>query len=63
MRAILDPAFSEFLLRIGEGRETVDRHGEITLPSAMVIPYIEKEQSLNRLKNFPSNVLLLSIFF
>ncbi|XP_027171551.1 uncharacterized protein LOC113771129 [Coffea eugenioides] len=49
MRAILDPAFSDFLLRIGEGRETVDRHGEITLPFAMVIPYIEKEQSLNRL--------------
>ncbi|XP_027156938.1 ATP-dependent DNA helicase PIF7-like [Coffea eugenioides] len=49
MRAILDPAFSELLLRIGEGREAVDRHGEITLPSEMVIPYTEKEESLNRL--------------
>ena len=63
MRAILDPTFSDFLLRLGEGRETVDRHGEITLPFDMVIPYTENEESLNRLKNFPSNVLLLSIPF
>ncbi|XP_027155834.1 ATP-dependent DNA helicase PIF2-like, partial [Coffea eugenioides] len=49
IRAILDPVFSEFLLRIGEGREAVDRHGEITLSSEMVIPYTKKEESLNRL--------------
>ncbi|XP_027095918.1 uncharacterized protein [Coffea arabica] len=47
MRAILDPTFSEFLLRIGEGREAVDSHGEINLPSEIVIPYTEKEESLN----------------
>ncbi|XP_071921805.1 uncharacterized protein [Coffea arabica] len=52
MRAILDPAFSEFLLRIGEGREPVDIDGEITLSSEMVIPYTDKEKSLNRLLEF-----------
>ncbi|XP_027060682.2 uncharacterized protein [Coffea arabica] len=49
MRAILDPAFSEFLLRVGEGREPVDPQGQITLPNDIVIPYYEKEESLNRL--------------
>ena len=49
MRAILDPQFSEFLLRVGEGREPVDFDGEITLPRDLVIPYYDKEESLNRL--------------
>ena len=49
MRAMLDPAFSQFLLRIGEGKELVDANGEITLPPDIVIPYYDKEQSLNRL--------------
>ncbi|XP_027120479.1 uncharacterized protein [Coffea arabica] len=61
IRAILDPAFSEFLLRIGEGRETVNRHGEITLSSEMVIPYTEKEESLNGLlKSVFSNLMTYS---
>nr|XP_027103021.1 uncharacterized protein LOC113724311 [Coffea arabica] len=38
-----------FLLRIGEGKELVDGNGEITLPPDIVIPYYDKEQSLNRL--------------
>ncbi|XP_027177915.1 ATP-dependent DNA helicase PIF2-like [Coffea eugenioides] len=49
MRAILDPQFSEFLLRVGEGREPIDFSGEITLPRDLVIPYYDKEESLNRL--------------
>ncbi|XP_027102740.2 uncharacterized protein [Coffea arabica] len=49
MRAILDPQFSEFLLRVGEGHELVDFNGEITLPKDLVIPYYDKEESLNRL--------------
>ncbi|XP_027077009.2 uncharacterized protein [Coffea arabica] len=49
MWAILDPVFSEFLLRVGEGREPVDPQGQITLLNDMVIPYYEKEESLNRL--------------
>ncbi|XP_027157966.1 ATP-dependent DNA helicase PIF1-like [Coffea eugenioides] len=49
MRAMLDPAFCQFLLRIGEGKERVDANGEITLPPDIVIPYYNKEESLNRL--------------
>ncbi|XP_027071746.1 uncharacterized protein [Coffea arabica] len=49
MRAILDPQFSEFLLRVGEGCELVDFNGEITLLRDLVIPYYDKEESLNRL--------------
>nr|XP_027062743.1 uncharacterized protein LOC113689113 [Coffea arabica] len=49
MRAMLDPAFSQFLLRIGEGREPVDANGEIALSPDIVIPYYDKDQSLNKL--------------
>ncbi|XP_071917137.1 uncharacterized protein [Coffea arabica] len=49
MRAILDPQFSEFLLSVGEGKEPVDLNGEITLSTDLVIPYNDKEESLNRL--------------
>ncbi|XP_074560285.1 uncharacterized protein LOC141816402 [Curcuma longa] len=48
MRAILDPIFSEFLLRVGEGRELVDENDDISLPHEIIIPYTEKEESLNR---------------
>ncbi|XP_071905593.1 uncharacterized protein [Coffea arabica] len=49
MRAMFDPGFSHFLLSVGEGREPVDDQGEITLPPDIVIPYLDKEESLNRL--------------
>ncbi|XP_027182204.1 uncharacterized protein LOC113780620 [Coffea eugenioides] len=49
MRVILDSQFSEFLLRVGEGREPVDLNSEITLSRDLVIPYYDKEKSLNRL--------------
>lgn len=49
MRAKLDPAFSQFLLQIGEGKEPVDTNGHVCLPENIVIPYIDKEVSLNRL--------------
>nr|XP_027093828.1 uncharacterized protein LOC113714241 [Coffea arabica] len=49
MRAMFDPGFSQFLLRVGEGREPIDDEGEITLSSDIVIPYYDKEESLNRL--------------
>ncbi|XP_071909658.1 uncharacterized protein [Coffea arabica] len=49
MRAMFDPGFSQFLLRVGEGREPVDDQGEITLSPDIVIPYVDKEVSLNRL--------------
>ena len=46
---MLDPGFSQFLLRVGDGREPVAGEGEITLSSDIVIPYYDKEESLNRL--------------
>nr|XP_027086673.1 uncharacterized protein LOC113708416 [Coffea arabica] len=49
MRAALDPTFSAFLLRVGEGVEHVDEHSQISLPSHMVIPYHNKQESLDRL--------------
>ncbi|CAI9109145.1 OLC1v1008907C1 [Oldenlandia corymbosa var. corymbosa] len=49
MRAALDPDFSSFLLRIGEGVEPVDEDGNITLPSEMVVPYDDRDSALNRL--------------
>nr|XP_027122232.1 uncharacterized protein LOC113739192 [Coffea arabica] len=49
MRAMFDPEFSRFLLRVGEGREPIDDEGEITLSSDIVIPYYDKEKSLDRL--------------
>ncbi|XP_027127758.1 uncharacterized protein [Coffea arabica] len=49
IRAMLDLVFSQFLLRIGEGREPVDANGEIALSPDIVIPYYYKDQSLNRL--------------
>ncbi|XP_027171825.1 uncharacterized protein LOC113771446 [Coffea eugenioides] len=49
MRVMFDPGFSQFLLRVGEGREPIDDEGEITLSSDIVIPYYDKEESLNRL--------------
>ena len=42
MRARLDPVFSSFLLRIGEGLEPTDKNGQITLPSQIVLPYEPK---------------------
>ncbi|XP_027181704.1 uncharacterized protein LOC113780084 [Coffea eugenioides] len=49
MRAVMDRAFSEFLLRIGKGREPEDEDGTISLCKDMIIPYDGKEASLNRL--------------
>ena len=46
MRALYDPAFSNFLLRIGEGTEPMDEAGKITLPNDMVIPFATRETSL-----------------
>ena len=44
----MDHSFSEFLLRIGEGREPEDEDGKISLCKDMTIPYDGKEASLNR---------------
>lgn len=49
MRASLDPEFSEFLLRVGNGAEKCDSQGKIRLPTDMVIPYVDDTFSLNQL--------------
>nr|XP_027123059.1 uncharacterized protein LOC113739864 [Coffea arabica] len=49
MRAALDPAFSAFLLRVGEGVELVDEHAQTCQPPHMVIPYHNKQELLDRL--------------
>nr|XP_027098775.1 ATP-dependent DNA helicase pfh1-like [Coffea arabica] len=55
MRAALDPAFSAFLLRVGEGVEPVDEHGQTSLSPHMVIPYQNKQESLDRCVLCPKN--------
>nr|XP_027082481.1 ATP-dependent DNA helicase PIF1-like [Coffea arabica] len=49
MRAVLDPAFSRFLLAVGEGAEPVDADNQICLPGHMVIPFHNIKDSLDRL--------------
>nr|XP_027118623.1 ATP-dependent DNA helicase PIF1-like [Coffea arabica] len=48
MRAVLDPAFSRFLLAVGEGAEPVDADNQICLPGHMVIPFHNIKDSLDR---------------
>ncbi|CAI9109037.1 OLC1v1008774C1 [Oldenlandia corymbosa var. corymbosa] len=59
MQAALDPDFSSFLLRIGEGVEPVDEDGNITLPFEMVVPYDDRDSALNRLVKHFSGLLCL----
>nr|XP_027082661.1 uncharacterized protein LOC113704998 [Coffea arabica] len=49
MRAVLDPAFSQFLLAVGEGSEPIDADNQICLPSHMVIPFHNMKESFDRL--------------
>ncbi|XP_071928011.1 uncharacterized protein [Coffea arabica] len=53
MRAVLDPAFSRFLLAVGEGAELVDANNQICLPGHMVIPF-------HNIKRFFRQVLYIS---
>ena len=48
MRARLDPSFSMFLLRLGDGTETFVFEDSIVLPPSMILPY-EDEHSLDAL--------------
>ena len=53
MMAILDPAFSQFLLVVGEGAEPVDADNKICLPSHMVIPFHNMKDSFDRSSILP----------
>ncbi|KAL5727391.1 DNA helicase [Ranunculus cassubicifolius] len=48
MRALHDPDFSQFLLRVGNGTESLSADNLITLPQDMIIPW-ENENSLQHL--------------
>ena len=46
MRAQLDPAFSDYLLRVGNGTEQIVTDDTINLPTTMIIPYIDDMTSV-----------------
>ena len=56
MRALLDPYFSEYLLRVGDGTEESLEGDLIHIPEELVIPYTTEGESKQRLIEsiFPS---------
>ncbi|XP_070020629.1 uncharacterized protein [Nicotiana sylvestris] len=64
MRAKTDPAFCDYLIRIGNGQERVNFNNKIELPDSMIIPFTTKEESLNHLfAMIFSNNVEISCFF
>ena len=49
MRARFDPYFSDFLLRVGDGKEPTTDAEKIKIPASMIIPYKEDNISLKAL--------------
>nr|XP_027108614.1 uncharacterized protein LOC113728258 [Coffea arabica] len=49
MRALADPHFTDYLLRIGDGTESFVCNNNVQIPKHLVIPYNTEEQSLNEL--------------
>lgn len=49
MQAMLDPNFSSYLLKIGDGIEKTNERDEIQKPSKTNIPFIDDDMSLNAL--------------
>ncbi|XP_019238218.1 PREDICTED: uncharacterized protein LOC109218319 [Nicotiana attenuata] len=47
MRARKDPAFCEYLLRIGDGIEKVNEYGKIEVPKSFLIPFTNEKESLH----------------
>ncbi|KAL3372898.1 hypothetical protein AABB24_005097 [Solanum stoloniferum] len=47
MRVRTDPTFCEYLLKIGEGKETVNDFGKIEIPQSFLIPFINEKESLD----------------
>lgn len=52
MRAKLDPTFSEYLLRIGNGTEPTTLDDKVKLPIGMIVSYTDDIISLNALIDF-----------
>ncbi|KAK9112238.1 hypothetical protein Scep_019757 [Stephania cephalantha] len=49
MRARLDPAFSEFILRVGNGTEEEFPGNMISIPSSITMSYVDEQISLDHL--------------
>ncbi|XP_075077568.1 uncharacterized protein LOC142164179 [Nicotiana tabacum] len=49
MRAKTDPAFCDYLLRIGNGQEQVNSANKIEISDSLVIPYTTEKESLDKL--------------
>jgi hypothetical protein len=49
MQAKLDPIFSDYLLQLGNGTESITILDKIEIPANMIIPYINDMTSLNAL--------------
>ncbi|GAA0172192.1 hypothetical protein LIER_41297 [Lithospermum erythrorhizon] len=60
MRAKNDPAFVNFLMRIGNRQEHVNARNEIEIPTPMLIPYASIEESIEALISFVYPDLSLS---
>ncbi|KAL8532718.1 hypothetical protein ACS0TY_009071 [Phlomoides rotata] len=55
MRALLDPDFSSYLLKIGNGIEHTNDKKEIHIPSKINIPFTDDNTSLNALIDIPED--------
>nr|XP_009778905.1 PREDICTED: ATP-dependent DNA helicase PIF1-like isoform X1 [Nicotiana sylvestris]XP_009778906.1 PREDICTED: ATP-dependent DNA helicase PIF1-like isoform X1 [Nicotiana sylvestris]XP_009778907.1 PREDICTED: ATP-dependent DNA helicase PIF1-like isoform X1 [Nicotiana sylvestris]XP_009778908.1 PREDICTED: ATP-dependent DNA helicase PIF1-like isoform X1 [Nicotiana sylvestris]XP_009778909.1 PREDICTED: ATP-dependent DNA helicase PIF1-like isoform X1 [Nicotiana sylvestris]XP_009778910.1 PREDICTED: ATP- len=49
MRAKTDPAFCEYLMRIGNGNEPLTSENKIEIPKSFIVPYTTEQESLNAL--------------
>ncbi|XP_075104855.1 uncharacterized protein LOC142178935 [Nicotiana tabacum] len=49
MRAKTDPAFCEYLMRIGNGKENKNDKNKIEIPHPLIIPFTTEKDSLNHL--------------
>ncbi|XP_016452101.1 uncharacterized protein LOC107776705 [Nicotiana tabacum] len=49
MRAKTDPAFCEYLMRIGNGKEPLTCENKIEIPNSFIVPYTTEQESLNAL--------------
>lgn len=52
MRARIDPSFSDYVLRIGDGIETQTETGEIRIPEKLMVQHTDTLPSLEQLINF-----------
>ncbi|XP_015161034.1 uncharacterized protein [Solanum tuberosum] len=61
MRARTDPTFSEYLLKSGNGKESVNALRKIEIPPSFLIPYVNEKESLDILfKSIHPNLNMLT---